>query len=71
MSENQTQETKQQKNEHFSSMLFQCLNCNDADPIIATMMDYSGPLATGFFICPDCKNKFVVKIEDVGKVGCV
>jgi len=24
--------------------------------------------ATAFFICPDCRNKFVVKIQDLGKV---
>lgn len=24
--------------------------------------------ATAFFICPDCQNKFDVKIQDLGKV---
>jgi hypothetical protein len=28
----------------------------------------SGAYATAFFICPDCHNKFFVKIQDLGKV---
>jgi hypothetical protein len=27
-----------------------------------------GAYATAFFICDDCQNKFVVKIQDLGKV---
>jgi hypothetical protein len=29
----------------------------------------SGRDATGFFICPDCNIKFIVKIQDVGKAN--
>jgi len=29
----------------------------------------SVPCATAFFICAGCHNKFIVKIQDMGKVG--
>jgi hypothetical protein len=28
----------------------------------------TGAYARAFFICPDCQNKFVVKIQNLGKV---
>jgi hypothetical protein len=38
----------------------------------ASVIDFeyhaTGAYATAFFICPDCRNKFVVEIEDLGKV---
>jgi hypothetical protein len=38
----------------------------------ASVIDFeyhaTGPYATAFFICPNCQNKFVVKIQDSGKV---
>ena len=38
----------------------------------ASVIDFeeydTGSYATTFFICPDCRNKFVVKIQDLGKV---
>ena len=41
-------------------------------PTTASVIDFeyyaTGTDATAFFICPDCRNKFVVKIQDLGKV---
>jgi len=38
----------------------------------ASVIDFeyyvTGAYATAFFICPDCQNKLVVKIQDLGKV---
>jgi hypothetical protein len=38
----------------------------------ASVVDFenhdTGAHAMAFFICPDCRNKFTVKIEDLGKV---
>jgi hypothetical protein len=38
----------------------------------ASVIDFeyqaSGTYAIAFFICPDCRNKFAVKIQDLGKV---
>jgi len=46
--------------------------CNNETPMTATIIDFenysTGAYATAFFICPDCRNKFVVKIQDLGKV---
>ncbi len=54
-------------------MTFSCIYCDADKPISLSAMDYqpkgSGPHVTGFFICPDCRNKYMVKIEDLGSVG--
>jgi len=64
---------KQKIIERVKSMVFLCMYCNSRLPIALSVIDYeehgSGPHAKGFFICPDCKNKFMIKIEDLGKVG--
>ena len=58
---------------HLKSMTFSCIYCDEAKPVGLTAMDYqpkgSGPHVIGFFICPDCQNKYMVKIEDLGRVG--
>jgi 5-methylcytosine-specific restriction endonuclease McrA len=58
--------------ERIKSMVFLCMYCNNSNPITVSVVDYeyqnSGSHATAFFICPDCHNKFIVKIQDVGKV---
>ena len=58
--------------ERIKSMVFLCIYCNSPNPVSVSVVDFqynsSGPCATAFFICPDCHNKFMVKIEDVGKV---
>jgi hypothetical protein len=39
----------------------------------ASVIDFeyypTGAYAIAFFICPDCRKKFAVKIEDLGRVG--
>jgi hypothetical protein len=55
----------------FKAMNFSSIYCDVDKPISLSAMDYqpkgSGPHVTGVFICPDCRNKFLVKIEDLGK----
>jgi len=40
--------------------------------LAASIIDFeyyaTGVYATAFFICPDCRDKFVVKIQDLGTV---
>ena len=47
--------------------------CDSSNPIKSSVVNFeynsSGPYAAVFFICPDCRNKFIVKIQDLGKVG--
>ena len=63
---------KQEIIERIKSMVFLCIYCNNQDPMTASVIDFeyqaSGTYAIAFFICPDCRNKFAVKIEDLGKV---
>jgi uncharacterized protein YlaI len=63
---------KQEIIELIRSMVFLCINCNNQDRITASVIDFenhdSGTHAIAFFICPDCRNKFAVKIQDLGKV---
>jgi 5-methylcytosine-specific restriction endonuclease McrA len=58
--------------ERVKSMVFLCMYCNSPSPITVSVVDFerqaSRSYATAFFICPDCRNKFVVKIHDLGKV---
>ena len=63
---------KQQIIDRIKSMTFLCIHCTGPNPIALSVVDFeyhaSGPYVTAFFICPDCKNKFTLKIEDLGKV---
>jgi len=47
--------------------------CNSQTPMIASVIDFenndTGAYARTFFICPDCRKKFIVKIEDLGRTG--
>jgi hypothetical protein len=58
--------------ERIKSVVFLCMYCNNPNPITLSVINFeyhiSGAYATAFFICPDCDNKFVVKIQDIGKV---
>ena len=58
--------------ERVKSMFFSCMYCDTHEPQALSVAEYqsqgSGPHATGFFICPNCRSKFMVKIEDLGKV---
>jgi ribosomal protein L37AE/L43A len=61
---------KQEIIERIKSMVFLCMYC---DSQIASVIDFeynaTGVYARAFFICPDCRKKFVVKIEDLGRTG--
>ena len=62
---------KQEIIERIKSMVFLCIYCNNQDRMTASVIDFenhSGTHAIAFFICPDCRNKFAVKIQDLGKV---
>ena len=54
------------------SMVFLCMYCNSQNPISVSIVEFqdhvSGSVATAFLICDSCRNKFMVKIEDLGKV---
>jgi uncharacterized protein YlaI len=64
---------KQEIIERIRSMFFLCIYCNNQEPMTASVIDFknhdSGTHAIAFFICPDCRNKFAVKIQDLGKVS--
>lgn len=63
---------KQEIIERIKSMVFLCIYCNSQDSMTASVIDFeyyaTRAYATAFFICHDCQNKFVVKIQDLGKV---
>jgi 5-methylcytosine-specific restriction endonuclease McrA len=63
---------KQEIIERIKSMVFLCVYCNSPNPITLSVVDFenhaSRAYGTAFFICPDCHNKFIVKIQDLGKV---
>jgi hypothetical protein len=64
---------KQEIIERIKSMVFLCMYCNSQNPMTASVIDFeyypTGAYAIAFFICPDCRKKFAVKIEDLGRVG--
>jgi hypothetical protein len=64
---------KQEIIERIKSMVFLCIYCDSQIPMIASVMDFeynaNGAYARAFFICSDCRKKFVVKIEDLGRTG--
>jgi uncharacterized protein YlaI len=63
---------KQEIIDRIRSMVFLCIYCNNQNRITASVIDFenrdSRTHAIAFFICPDCRNKFAVKIQDLGKV---
>jgi 7-cyano-7-deazaguanine synthase in queuosine biosynthesis len=64
--------TKQEIINRNNSMVILCMYCDNETPMVASVIDFeyyaTGAYATAFFICPDCRNKFVVKIQNLGKV---
>jgi len=58
--------------ERIKLMVFLCIYCNNQTRMSASVIDLEQyatlSFATVFFICPDCRNKFAVKIQDLGKV---
>ena len=73
LSSNHPKDPKQEMIERVKSMVFLCMYCDNRYPISLSLIEDasqgSGPHVRGFFICPDCKNKFMINIEDLGKVG--
>ena len=67
--------SKQEIIERIKSMDFLCMYCDTQTPMIASVIDFEnnakGAYARTFFICPDCRKKFVVKIEDLGRSGLI
>ena len=63
---------KQEIIKRIKSMASLCMYCDSQIPI-ASVIDFeyngTGAYARAFFICPDCRKKFVVKIEDLGRTG--
>ena len=63
---------KQEIIKRIQSMVIICMYCNNQIPMSASVIDFehyaTGSYATVFYICPDCRNKFAVKIQDLGKV---
>lgn len=63
---------KQEVIKRIKSMDFLCMYCNNKKPTAASMIDFgyhaNGSNATTFFICPNCRHKFTVIIQDLGKV---
>ena len=64
---------KQEIIERIKSMVFLCMYCKNTNPVTTSLIDFeyqaSGAYATAFFICPDCRNKFMIRIEDLGRTG--
>lgn len=58
--------------ERIKSMVFLCMYCDSQNPISASVVEFqdhvSESVATAFLICDSCRNKFVVKIQDLGKI---
>ena len=63
---------KQEIIERIKSMVFLCMYCNSPNPYVCSVVDFENhatrSYATAFFICPDCRNKFIVKIQDLGRI---
>ena len=75
MGDNNPSRLKQEIIERIKSMVFLYMYCDTQTPMIASMIDFennaNGSYARTFFICPDCRKKFVVKIEDLGRTGLI
>jgi hypothetical protein len=72
LSDHHSSAAKQQIIERIKSMVFLCMYCNNKNPISPALVDFeyhgSGPHGGAFFICPECCTKFMLKIEDLGKI---
>ena len=55
------------------SMFFMCVYCDSPTPLALIEIEHKNEKGrtyfTAFAICPHCRNKFSVKIEDHGKVS--
>jgi len=49
-------------------MFFLCTHYDNPTPLNMSDVGIENECVTAFGICPDCSKKFLVKIEDYGKV---
>lgn len=72
MSDHTSSRLKVEIVERIKSVNFLCLYCPNQIPITTTVIDFqynpAGSHVTAFFICPNCRKKFVINIQDLGKV---
>lgn len=59
--------------DRIKSMLVRCMYCDYPNPIQLSAIEYetitSGAQASAFLICPECRNKFMIKFKDLGRVS--
>ena len=54
--------------DRFNSMFFLCMHCDNPSPLTMSDIGIDKEVITAFGICPNCGKKFIVKIEDYGRV---
>ena len=72
-----TEELEKKVIERFNSIDFHCIFSDNPDSLAKSIIEYMSPFSdystavtvTAFLICPQCKNKFFVKILDQGKIN--
>ena len=73
MSSDHPENPEQKIIDRVTKMTFSCIYCDTGNPVPLSAVGFqgkgSGPHVNGFFICPQCQTKFLIKIEDLGKVG--
>jgi len=59
--------------DRIDSMIIRCIYCEYPIPISLSAIEFettaSGSHASAFLICPECRNKFMIKIQDLGRVS--
>jgi hypothetical protein len=65
---------KEEIDKRIRSMFFLCIYCDNPSPLTLSLIEVkkdkgqSKPYVMAIFICPTCKNKILVKIQDQGKL---
>jgi hypothetical protein len=58
--------------DRIKSMSILCIFCNNPNRLSLSVIEYQSDVsesyASAFLICPECRNKFMIKIVDLGKV---
>lgn len=54
--------------DRFKSMFFLCMHCDNPTPLNMSDIGIEKENIMAFGICPNCSKKFLVKIEDYGRV---
>jgi hypothetical protein len=59
--------------DRINSMTILCMYCDYPNPISLSAIEYEakigGSHASAFLIRPECRNKFMIKIQDLGRVS--